>query len=347
MSMLPGAPWLLAHSSMLSVNKPLRVSLCGQDYVMWKDERGHIQALPNSCPHMGAMLSEGWCEAKSDGTSSVVCPFHALAFDPEGCTVLPGSQKKTRSLLQPLELIIQGDFIWSYGGAEPVMAIPNILNNIAADYEFVGVAGDTSVETPLLPMLLNMHDYNHQNGTHREMFRIESVQIDHFEDKGHYSEAAMRMPKAKPTRREIMQNPAVLMIPDVIEAHFDNHFPSLVVLKGSSAAGPIAQCHLFIPESAERTRTYVLVFAQLKSPIFRLMKSSVLKLVSTVIEQDANILTKLYADQPQTIKLNNEVGMDWVKRNYENWPNICEPTASRIFSANIDRTAEENDDAND
>lgn len=46
MSMLPGAPWLLAHKSMLQVNKPRKVSLYGCDYVLWKDITGNLSALP-------------------------------------------------------------------------------------------------------------------------------------------------------------------------------------------------------------------------------------------------------------------------------------------------------------
>ncbi len=329
MPMLTGAPWLLAHKSMLSVNQPMKVSLYGRDYVLWKDGLDHVQALPNSCPHMGAMLSEGWCEAHADGSSSVVCPFHALEFDRAGCTVLPGSQKKTLPQIEPLALIVQGDFIWSYGGEAPEMPIPNILNEIAESYEFIGPTGDTSIETPLLPLLLNMHDYNHQNGTHREMFRIEEVQFDKFVDEGHRSEAFINMPKASPTRQEIIKNPVVLMLPNVIKARLENYFPSIVIFRGESLAGPIMQCHLFIPEAEGRTRTYVLLFAKLKSPIFKLMKGSLLSLVATVIEQDADILGKLYHDQPQKIRLNNEVGMDWVRRNYESWPAIAEPNLSR------------------
>ena len=109
-SMLPGAPWLLAHKSMLTVNQPRKISLYGNDYVMWKDANNEVHALSNVCPHLGAMLSEGWCEAQSDKTSKIVCPFHALAFDSQGCTVLPGSGKKTLPQLSPLELIVQGDF---------------------------------------------------------------------------------------------------------------------------------------------------------------------------------------------------------------------------------------------
>lgn len=52
-SMLPGAPWLLAHKSMLNVNQPRKVSLYGNDFVIWKDESGAVHALPNACPHMG------------------------------------------------------------------------------------------------------------------------------------------------------------------------------------------------------------------------------------------------------------------------------------------------------
>ena len=92
MKQLQGSPWLIAHRSML-----------GQDYVLWQDSLGKITALPNACPHMGAMLSEGWCVAKVDDTSTITCPFHALEFDHLGCTVLPGSDQPTKSLLQPLE----------------------------------------------------------------------------------------------------------------------------------------------------------------------------------------------------------------------------------------------------
>ena len=329
MSMLAGAPWLLAHKSMLPVNQPFKVSLYGKDYVLWKDHNDAVQALPNVCPHMGAMLSEGWCEAQIDGSSKVVCPFHALEFDAEGCTFLPGTRKKTPSQLKPLELIVQGDFIWSYGDAEPKVPIPDVLSKLAATYEFVGATADMSVATPLLPMLMNMHDYNHQNGTHRELFRIEEVQFEQFIDQGHYSEAFFKTPTASPSWREIIRNPAVLTLPEVLEAHLENHFPSLVIFHGQSAVGVAAQCHLFVPESVERTRTYILLFVQPKSPMFRLMKGVFLNLSKTIVEQDANILTKLYPDQPQKIKLNNEVGMDWVQRNFKHWPAVVDPNLSR------------------
>jgi phenylpropionate dioxygenase-like ring-hydroxylating dioxygenase large terminal subunit len=322
MNMLQGTPWLLAHKSMLTVNKPHKVSLYGNDYVLWQDLQGNINALANACPHMGAMLSAGWCEAKPDRTSTVVCPFHALEFDAKGCTILPGSNKQTLPQVDPLELIIQGDFIWSYGGHEPKIPIPNILNEIAASYDFVGHTGDCSVETDLRSMLLNMHDYNHQNGTHRDLFKITAVQFDRFIDEGHHAHAYYDMPTAPSSLQEKLQNPALFMMPKVISAHLENYFPHLVIAHVTIAAGTVAQCHLFVPESEHRTRTYVLFFGISKSPIFKLMGKQFMNMAKVVVEQDADILSKIYPDAPQKIKLNNEVGMDWVRRNFEGFPSF-------------------------
>jgi phenylpropionate dioxygenase-like ring-hydroxylating dioxygenase large terminal subunit len=319
-TMLPGAPWLLAHRAMLPVNQPQLISLAGHDYVLWQDARGQVQSLPNTCPHMGAMLSAGWCVPQADGSSRVTCPFHALEFDAQGCTVLPGSNKKTRSQLTPLPLTIQGDFIWAYGTAPPQQEIPTVLNTIAANYDFVGCAGARSVKTDLLSMLLNMHDYNHQNGTHRELFRITEVQFQNFIDQGYESHAYYDMPTAPYTLWEKLQKPEAFLLPKVIKAHLENHFPSLVIFHGETPTAKIAQCHIFYPEAEQRTATYVLVFAQFAHPVFKVLGSTLLKLVDVVIDQDVDILGKIYPNAPQKIKLNNEVGMDWVRRNFARFP---------------------------
>jgi phenylpropionate dioxygenase-like ring-hydroxylating dioxygenase large terminal subunit len=318
-SMLEGAPWLVAHKSMLAVNKPHKISLYGNDYVLWKDASSNINALSNSCPHMGAMLSEGWCHEREEKTSVVVCPFHALEFDSQGCTVLPGSKKKTLPQLKPLELIIQGDFIWSYGGHEPKAPIPNILNEIAAQQELIGHTADTSVETDLLSMLLNMHDYNHQNGTHRPLFQIEEVQFEQFIDNGYHSHAYYHMPTKAASLAEKFHNPGLLFIPKVLKAHLENYFPSLVIFHGEVDLGKFAQIHIFVPESPTHTRTYVLLFGLSKNPIFKAFGKKFLDLAKVVVQQDADILQKIYPNTPQKIKLNNEVGMDWVRRNFKNW----------------------------
>jgi len=316
--MLEGAPWLLAHKSMLQVDQPRKVSLYGKDYVIWKDRAGEVNALSNVCPHMGAMLSEGWCVQKN-GSSTVVCPFHALDFDHEGCTVLPGTNNKTLPQLKPLKLIIKDDFVWSYGNYEPKIPIPDILETISRDYEFVGCTADLTVETDLRSMLLNMHDYNHQNGTHKELFEITEVRFEKFINDGYHSEAFFNTPTAPKTFWQKLKKPNQFLIPNVIQAHLENFFPSLVVFYGKSPFGKIVQCHIFVPESSTKTRTYALCFGETDNLLAKLFKKQFLEIVEVVVKQDANILSKIYADAPQKIKLNNEIGMDWVKNNFNNW----------------------------
>ena len=319
MSMLEGAPWLLAHRSMLPINKPLKVSLYNQDYVIWQEPTGQINCLSNVCPHMGAMLSEGWCSEQTDGSSNIVCPFHALEFDRHGCTVLPGTAKKTLPQLEPLKLIIRDDFVWSYGGYEPKVPIPDVLEKITQEYEFIGSTTNTSVKTDLRSMLLNMHDYNHQNGTHRDLFEITEVRFEKFIDNGYHSEAWFNTPTAPKTFWQKLKQPNQFLIPDTIKVHLENHFPCLVILYGKGPFGKIVQCHIFAPESSTHTRVYVLCFAETNNPLAKLFKKQFVDIVEVVIEQDTNILGKIYPDTPKKIRLNNEVGMDWVERNFANW----------------------------
>jgi phenylpropionate dioxygenase-like ring-hydroxylating dioxygenase large terminal subunit len=322
MERLQGSPWLLAHRSMLKPNQPKKFSLFDQDYVLWQDPQGNISALLNACPHMGAMLSEGWCVTQSNDSSTIACPFHALEFDRQGCTVLPGSQKRTKSLIPSLELVIQNDLIWTYGGYEPKVPIPDLMNAIAAEYEFMGVTGERSIPTDILSLLLNMHDYNHQNGTHRELFEIEEVQVKQFIDEGLHSHAYLAQPRKQPTVREILKNPAQLALPKILEAHLENYFPFMGVMHGDNKILSLKECHFYLPESANRSRVFVLMYMQAHSPIAHLLKGNLLKLIDVVVEQDARILRRIYPKTPQRIKLNNEVGMDWVRRNFEQFPSV-------------------------
>ena len=93
--------------------------------------------------------------------------------------------------------------------------------------------------------------------------------------------------------------------------------------------GRAAQCHFFVPEAENLTRTYVLLFAQPKHPIFMMFGNFYLNFAKVVVDQDADILSKIYPNSPQKIKLNNEVGMDWVKRNFASFPHLTEPSLSK------------------
>jgi hypothetical protein len=164
-----------------------------------------------------------------------------------------------------------------------------------------------------------MHDYNHQNGTHRDLFEITEVRFEKFTDNGYHSEAFYDMPTISKTWWQKLKQPKQLIVPDVIEAHLENYFPSLVILYSKNPLGKIAQCNLFVPESLTKTRIYILLFGEISNPLAKLLKNQFLDLNKVVVEQDAGILSKIYADAPKKIRLNNEVGIDWVDRNFVNW----------------------------
>jgi hypothetical protein len=175
-----------------------------------------------------------------------------------------------------------------------------------------------------------MHDYNHQNGTHRPLFKVKKVQFKQFLDLGHHSHAFYDLPRAPVTLNDIWLNPGVLAVPEVVNVHLENLFPFCVIFHSDLAIAKIAQVHLFIPESECLTRTFVLLYAIPKNPLFGLLRSKFLDFAKTITDQDAEILGKIYPDNPQKIKLNNEVGMDWVRRNYKSWPHLVDPLLSRM-----------------
>jgi hypothetical protein len=127
------------------------------------------------------------------------------------------------------------------------------------------------------------------------------------------------MPTAPKTFWQKLKQPNQFLIPNVIQAHLENYFPSLVILRGGSSFGKVAQCDLFVPESPTKTRIYILLFGKLSNPLAKLLKNQFLDVNKVVVEQDAGILSKIYADAPKNIRLNNEVGIDWVDRNFVNW----------------------------
>ncbi|MGB7412563.1 MAG: (2Fe-2S)-binding protein, partial [Thermosynechococcaceae cyanobacterium] len=128
---------------------------------------------------------------------------------------------------------------------------------------------------------------------------------------------------------EKLRKPDLFLLPDVLTAHLENHFPSLVILHIDMPLGKAIQCNIFVPEAENRTRTYILLFGQFKHPALKVLGKTYLNFSKVAVEQDAEILGKLYPDAPQQIKLNNEVGMDWVKRNFESFPEVVEPNLSK------------------
>ena len=68
--------------------KPMKVTIHGQDYVLYRDEKGMVCAGDAYCPHRGCDLSLGTVEG-----AELICPFHGWRFDRDGrCTRVPANR---------------------------------------------------------------------------------------------------------------------------------------------------------------------------------------------------------------------------------------------------------------
>ncbi|TVP60546.1 MAG: Rieske (2Fe-2S) protein [Nodularia sp. (in: Bacteria)] len=313
---LPGAPWLVAHKSMLGINQLQKITLNGNDYALWQNQKGEVFALNNICPHMQAALSDGWiCQERN----TVTCPFHALEFDAQG-RLYQENKKDPQPITKPLELILRNDCIWTYGGFEPRLPIPDLHQNIVDTYEFMGVAGETNIQGDFLSSLMVNYDYNHQNGTHKELFKISSCNVSSFEENGYYAKVEQKISRADNTLKEIIKNPVLGIFPKILNNILEYAFPSTTVFFAKTPISNIAQVHILYPETETVTKTFVLVYAQGINPWSKfLLKNSLLRAVSTVVEQDTSAIESLYPRQQPKIRLPNEEIMFYAEKLYRDW----------------------------
>lgn len=270
---------------------------------------------------MQAPLSNGWiCESRN----SIVCPFHALEFDSTG-RLLKDDEPSGKPVARPLELIVQGDLIWTYGGCSPHLPVPDLIPQKTKALEFVGVAGETSIQANFLTAIKINYDYNHQNGTHRRNFKIRDNPIHNFEEDGYYAKVEQTLVRANNTMNEIWHNPGLLMLPRSIDTELEYTFPSTTLFKANLGAGNVIQFFILYPESEDRTKTFVLFYGDWKSPLFKLpvtggvLRKSLLQATSTIVEQDSTTLESLYPLQKPKIRLPQEEIMFYVERLYCEW----------------------------
>ena len=320
-SILPGAPWLIAHRSMLGINKPYKVTLNSQDYVLWQNTQGEIFALENVCPHMQAPLSEGWiCESRN----SIACPFHALEFDGSG-RLFKDSNPNGQAIAKTLDLVIQGDLIWTYGGFEPRLPISDLISKRTAGVSFLGVAGEKSIHASFLSCIKINYDFNHQNGSHRASFKIRENSVHAFEADGYYARVEQTFIREDNTLSEILENPALLSTPKTYRSELEYTFPSTTMFRAEVDVGDIPQFYILYPETENCTKTFVLCYGKWKNPLFQLPGMSaiarkwLLQATTKVVEQDLATLESLYPQQKPKMRLPNEEIMVYAEKLYKDW----------------------------
>lgn len=312
---LPGAPWLIAHKSMLRVNRPNKITLNGRDYVLWKNSLGEVFALDNICPHMQAPLSEGWVCAERD---TITCPFHALEFDGKG-RLYRERKLSPEPLAHPLELTLVGDCVWTYGGCEAMLPIPDVIERRSQGFCFVGVTGHDSIRGDFLSNLLINYEYNHIQGTHRELFKIKANEISDYEANDYEIKLNQKIIRERNSYKELLINPIVGILPKIYLNRFEYSFPSLITLVGEFPVGKVLQVLVIYPETENQTKTFTLVYAQSNPVLLALLKKFLLRAVAEIVRQDIVAVENLYPRQPPKIKLPNEEMMFYAEKLYRNW----------------------------
>ena len=71
--------WYAAELSASLSDKPVKVRLLGQNFVLFRDSHGLARCLSNVCIHRCASLADGWVSG-----DRVVCPYHGWEFAGSG-----------------------------------------------------------------------------------------------------------------------------------------------------------------------------------------------------------------------------------------------------------------------
>ncbi len=116
---------MLAYSGELPAGAVLTKRLAGRDVVLFRTDGGRAIAVDPYCPHLGAHLGHGGCVQGE----SIVCPFHAFRFGPDGRCVATGygtpPPPKLRATTYPVNETHGLVMVW-YGAAAPTFEVPDI-----------------------------------------------------------------------------------------------------------------------------------------------------------------------------------------------------------------------------
>ena len=111
--------WYVAEWSDGVKDKPVRVRMLGQDFVLFRDRSGQAHCLSDVCLHRGGSLAGGW--VKGD---CVACPYHGWRYDGEGrVTLVPsegeGFKPPKRARIDAYPTCERFGMIWVFLGDAP------------------------------------------------------------------------------------------------------------------------------------------------------------------------------------------------------------------------------------
>lgn len=138
--------WYAIEHSENVTRQPIRLTVLGQELVLYRDTQGNPVVMSDLCVHRGGALSEGFTEG-----DCIRCPYHGWKYQPDGeCVEIPANPagraipKKARVDAYPA--VDRYNFIWAFLGDLPEAERPPIpelpffedttLKRIYGDYEW-------------------------------------------------------------------------------------------------------------------------------------------------------------------------------------------------------------------
>ncbi|MDJ0552850.1 MAG: hypothetical protein QNJ68_00070 [Microcoleaceae cyanobacterium MO_207.B10] len=116
-----------------------------------------------------------------------------------------------------------------------------------------------------------------------------------------------------------MKNPALGIIPKVMNNILEYSFPTITTFMAQAPVGKVVQTHIVYPETENVKKTFILLYEKFKNLLLKfLFQKSFLQAAATVIEQDTTAVENLYPRQKPKIRLPNEEIMFDAEKLYHN-----------------------------
>ncbi len=122
--------WYIAAQSgevKFGTDRPLKVMMLGHHFALWRDSKGKVRCISDTCTHRGGSMGDG--RVRGD---CVECPYHGWTFDGDGnCVRLPSLgpnariPERTRIDSYPVEE--KYGLIWVFLGDLPEAERPPII----------------------------------------------------------------------------------------------------------------------------------------------------------------------------------------------------------------------------
>jgi len=101
---------------------PVRVTVAGRSYALFRDARGRAAAFMDECPHRKAPLSAG--RVRPDGR--LECRYHGWHFDADGRGRSPSQPNLTKCDAVTMQLVERNGYLWLADPEVPLSALPAV-----------------------------------------------------------------------------------------------------------------------------------------------------------------------------------------------------------------------------